>query len=139
MDSATPQPPKPAAPPPPPPAAEAEPTDQELFLAQARQTVKPQCTFCHGLVDKGDKFCRHCGRELGKIPFSYTHAGVAMMFLVLGPLNLFWVWRSPVMSRNTKLFYTALYLGLTVLILIPVIQAVNSIVAVYSGAFSGNF
>lgn len=139
MDSLTPKPPKPPAPPPTPQATGAEPAAQELFLAQARQAVKPQCTFCRGLVDKGDKFCRHCGKELGKIPFSYTHAGVALMFLVLGPLNLFWVWRSPLMSRNTKLFCTVFYLGLTVLILIPVIQAINNIVAVYSGAFTGNF
>jgi|GEM_PF-6737932 len=109
----------------------------ELLAAQ-EQMAKVQCAFCRKMVDKGDKFCRYCGKEVGKVPFRFTHAGAAGMFLVIGPLNLFWIWRSPVMSRNTKIFYTFFYLSLTVMVLIPVVKSLKAIIDLYSGALSGN-
>jgi len=127
------------APKPPQPQQPAPPVLPPELLAVQEAMARVQCAFCRKIVDKGDKFCRYCGKEVGKIPFRFTHAGAAGLFLVIGPLNLFWIWRSPSMSRNTKLFYTAFYLGLTVLVLIPVVKSLKTIIDLYSGAFSGNF
>lgn len=42
------------------------------------------------------------------MPWQYKHWGViAITLLGLGPFSLIYVWRSPVISRNAKIAYTA--------------------------------
>ena len=48
------------------------------------------------------------------MPWQYTHWGVVVITLLgLGPFSLFYVWRSPVISRNAKIAYTGVILLLT--------------------------
>ena len=65
------------------------------------------CPRCHLLIDKTDCFCRHCGRSLkpGQ-SFLYSHTGIIVMSLVLGPLALPFAWLSKRISLTAKIIYT---------------------------------
>ena len=66
------------------------------------------CWSCASLVDAGDNYCKKCGKGQGDhVPWQYKHWGVIVITLFgLGPFTLFYIWRSPVISRNAKLAYT---------------------------------
>jgi hypothetical protein len=79
----------------------------------ATDAEKPAlCWDCGKAIGAGDAYCRFCGRGQGeRVPWQYKHWGVIVITLVgLGPFSLFYLWRSPVISRNTKLVYSALIL-----------------------------
>ena len=71
-------------------------------------TSEPRpCPACHLLIDEGDAFCRHCGRSLkpGQ-SFFYSHAGLLVLALVLGPFALPFVWMSKRISVTAKIIYS---------------------------------
>ena len=72
--------------------------------------VTAVCWSCKGIIDAGDKYCRHCGKGQGRyLPWYYGHAGIIILtFCALGPFSLFLVWRSPILSRAAKWIYTIL-------------------------------
>lgn len=47
------------------------------------------------------------------MPWQYQHLGAIVLTLGLGPFSLFYIWRSPVISRNAKIAYTGFILLLT--------------------------
>ncbi len=65
------------------------------------------CPRCHLLIDQTDCFCRHCGRNLkpGK-GFLFSHTGIILMSLILGPLALPFAWLSKRISLTSKIIYT---------------------------------
>ena len=73
------------------------------------------CPRCHNVVEQQDNYCRWCGRSLkpGR-GFLYTHTGIIILALVLGPLALPAVWLSKVISTPAKWIYTLLLLTLGV-------------------------
>ena len=73
------------------------------------------CWACGAVIDTGDNYCRFCGKGQGeRLPWQYKHWGVIVITLIgLGPFSLFYLWRSPVISRGAKLAYTAAILLLT--------------------------
>ncbi len=72
------------------------------------------CWACGTGLDVGDNYCRKCGKgQGGSIHWYYKHWGAAVLTLALGPFSLFFVWRSPVLSRNAKWAYTAVIALLT--------------------------
>lgn len=79
-------------------------------LSETAETVnhKP-CWDCGTVIDKRDNYCRNCGKGQGhNVPWRYTHQGIIIITLLgLGPFTLFYLWRSPVITRNAKLAYTA--------------------------------
>ena len=65
------------------------------------------CNRCHLLVDAEDHFCRHCGKGLqAGYGFFYSHTGVILMAIVLGPFVLPWVWLSKQMGITAKIIYS---------------------------------
>jgi hypothetical protein len=70
------------------------------------------CWGCGRPIGPEDAYCRFCGRGQGThVPWQYKHWGVITLTLLgLGPFSLFYVWRSPVISRGAKQVYTALIL-----------------------------
>ena len=65
------------------------------------------CPTCHLLIEEGDHFCRHCGRSLkpGE-SFLYSHTGIILMSLILGPFALPFVWLSKRISLAAKIAYS---------------------------------
>lgn len=77
------------------------------------------CWACGAPVGPGDNYCRRCGKGQGaRVPWCYRHWGIILITLLgLGPFSLFYVWRSPLISREGKLAYTALISLATVFVL----------------------
>lgn len=67
------------------------------------------CKSCHLLVDETDNYCRHCGGSLKPgHGFWYSHSGIILLMLVLGPFVLPLVWLSKRISLTAKIIYSAL-------------------------------
>ena len=86
------------------------------------------CSRCHAQIRETDNYCHACGRSLkpGR-GFLFTHAGIILMALVLGPLALPFVWMSKAISSAAKLIYTIVLLVLGVYLVYALWQAVNLI------------
>ena len=62
-----------------------------------------RCWRCHRTIPVDAKFCPHCGRKQAKSQWYYRPIWILVLaFLVIGPLALPLVWRSPFMSRPVK-------------------------------------
>lgn len=87
-----------------------------------------QCWICGGTIDSQDRYCRHCGKGQSKfVPFRYTHAGIILFSLIIGPLVLPFVWNSPVITKTAKIVYTVLNILLLVLFVFAVIGIYTTI------------
>lgn len=69
------------------------------------------CSRCHVEIRETDNYCHGCGKSLkpGR-GFLFTHGGIILMALVLGPLALPFVWMSKVISPVAKIIYTVVLL-----------------------------
>lgn len=69
------------------------------------------CKRCHAPVEETDNYCRVCGHSLkpGR-GFLFTHAGIILMALILGPFALPLVWMSKIISNTAKIIYTLVLL-----------------------------
>ena len=86
------------------------------------------CSRCHAQIRETDNYCHACGKSLkpGR-GFLFTHAGIIIMALVLGPFALPFVWLSKAISLTAKLIYTVLLLLLGVYLVYAIVQAVSII------------
>ena len=86
------------------------------------------CPRCHAQIRETDNYCHACGKSLkpGR-GFLFTHAGIIVMALVLGPFALPFVWMSKAISFSAKLLYTAVLLLLGVYLVYALMQAVSLI------------
>ena len=86
--------------------------------APVSQPQRP-CWACGALIDFGDNYCRSCGKGQGeRLGWQYKQWGIIVITLLgLGPFSLFYLWRSPAISRGAKLVYTAAILMLTFIVL----------------------
>lgn len=86
------------------------------------------------MLDAGDRYCRHCGRgQGGYVTWQYKHWGVIAITLLGGPVSLFFLWRSPVISRNAKFAYTAVIS----LVTLYFIDQLNRLWMAYQSALAG--
>jgi len=97
------------------------------------------CWSCSAGIAPADKFCRHCGNGQGAhIPWYYRPLGLGFLALFgLGPFVLPMVWRSPVLSRNSKLFATALVALFTVWMGWQVVTLMRNVSSALSGNLAG--
>ena len=73
------------------------------------------CWKCKSDIGEFDNYCKYCGAGQGShIPFYYKHIGIILLFFLLGPFNLYFVWRSPALKKTVKIIYTFIFLALTV-------------------------
>jgi len=71
------------------------------------------CKRCQAEVRADDNYCHACGKSLKPgHGFLFTHTGIILMALVLGPFVLPFVWMSRVISPLAKVIYTVLFLVL---------------------------
>ncbi len=83
-----------------------------------------ECPRCHCPVDETDNYCRACGRSLRPgTGFLFTHSGIILLAVVLGPFALPVVWMSKLISTPAKWIYTALLALLTVYLIHAFYQA----------------
>ena len=69
------------------------------------------CKRCHAEIRDTDNYCHACGKSLKPGQgFLFTHAGIILMGLVLGPFALPFVWMSKVISPAAKIIYTVVLL-----------------------------
>ena len=72
------------------------------------------CWKCKSDIGEFDNYCKYCGAGQGKhIPIYYRHIGIILLFFILGPFNLYFVWFSPALKRPAKIIYTIIFLALT--------------------------
>ncbi len=80
--------------------SELESVEQTLF-----------CKRCQAEVRASDNYCHACGKSLKPgHGFLFTHTGIILMGLVLGPFALPFVWMSKVLSPAAKIIYTVILL-----------------------------
>ena len=86
------------------------------------------CTRCHAQIREQDNYCHACGKSLkpGR-GFLFTHGGIILMALVLGPLALPFVWLSKVLSPLAKLIYTLVLVLIGVYLVYGLWQAANMV------------
>lgn len=66
------------------------------------------CPRCHGAIDETDCYCRHCGRPLQpRRGFWFSHWGLLLQVLCIGPFTLVCVWLSRRISWAAKWAWTA--------------------------------
>lgn len=105
-------------------------------MSAIQEIEKIVCHHCYAVLDVGDNFCRHCGALLGGTAGGYRapdraqpdRSGrpakwsegrwmvLAALFLLLGPLALPMLWRSPRFPTVWKIMLTVLVAAITVLI-----------------------
>ena len=72
------------------------------------------CWSCGVHISADDNYCRKCGKGQGPfVDWYYKHWGLVLLTLGCGPFVLYFIWRSPVISRNAKWIYTAVIFLLT--------------------------
>lgn len=100
----------------------------EFSAANASFQEPLLCSRCHAQIRETDNYCHACGKSLkpGR-GFLFTHAGIILMALVLGPFALPFVWLSKAISFSAKLIYTAILLLLGVYLVYALMQAVTLI------------
>lgn len=69
------------------------------------------CKRCHAEIRETDNYCHACGKSLKPgHGFLFTHTGIILMALVLGPFVLPFVWMSKAISPLAKVIYSLLFL-----------------------------
>ena len=65
------------------------------------------CRVCGANISVEDNYCRKCGQGQGRfVHWYYKHFGIVFLTFCAGLFSLYFVWRSPVLSRNAKWAYT---------------------------------
>lgn len=83
-----------------------------------------QCKNCSKIIDVGDNFCRFCGsnQNNNKIvnknqnDFWKSELGIIILTLIMGPISLFYLYKSNTISEESKkkLFIGILFFSLVV-------------------------
>ncbi len=98
------------------------------------------CWKCNGLVEEQDKFCRHCGAGLGgNMPWYYHWWGILVIMVCIGPLALPYVYKSPLLSKAAKSFWTAVICAFTVAVVWLIYYGISKMFAALNAAMTGNF
>lgn len=72
------------------------------------------CWRCKSDIGEFDNYCKYCGAGQGAhLPFYYKNFGIIILFLCIGPFALWFVWKSPALTKTTRWVYTIIMLGLT--------------------------
>ena len=73
------------------------------------ETTPYVCWACGERISDEDNYCRKCGKGQGAfVDWYYRHWGMLVLIFCAGPFALYFVWRSPALSRNAKWIYTGL-------------------------------
>jgi hypothetical protein len=86
------------------------------------------CWHCNGSIEANDAYCRFCGKGQGRsVPFWYTHCGIIVLTLLLGPLAMPFIWKSPKIGKKSRVGYILLNLLITFFMLSLVFSTYSTI------------
>ncbi|MCX5783397.1 MAG: hypothetical protein NTW04_03015 [Elusimicrobia bacterium] len=74
-----------------------------------------KCWSCQKNIDNTDGYCRYCGNGQGScVRYYYKPWGIIVLTILgLGPLTIYHVWRSPVISDMGKILLSLAVLAIT--------------------------
>lgn len=73
------------------------------------------CPRCKKEIDNSDNFCRFCGERQGECTaWYYTLWGVWVLFLLIGPFCLWFLYKSPTKNKTAKFINAIILTGLSV-------------------------
>jgi hypothetical protein len=106
------------------------------LLAQAEAALLPvKCWSCQGKIGLMDNYCRYCGKGQGShASWYYKHWGIILSALMIGPFVLFYVWRSPLISRTAKIIYTVLILTATWWLFVKIKEFASTLMGLMTGS-----
>lgn len=88
--------------------------DGDIARGRDGSTAGRSCWACGAEVPQENNYCGKCGQGQGRfVHWYYRHSGAALLSLAAGPFALYFIWRSPVLSRGAKWAYTAAVCSLT--------------------------
>jgi len=97
------------------------------------------CYRCKKEIDNNDNYCRFCGAGQGSYISWYYHIwGVWILLFVIGPFCLWFLYKSPTISKKAKIINTILILLVSALFCYKFYIAVKSITELYSGLLTGS-
>ncbi len=77
-----------------------------------------KCWNCKSTIESKDSYCRYCGKGQGQtVPFQYTHIGIIILTLLLGPITLPFIWKSPIIDKKSRIVYIIINLIITLIML----------------------
>jgi ribosomal protein L40E len=77
--------------------------------AEENISENPVCWACGAAMPPENNYCGKCGQGRGRfVHWYYKHTGAVFLTLTIGPFALYFIWRSPVLSRGAKCAYTAI-------------------------------
>ena len=77
------------------------------------------CPRCRKEIDSSDNFCRYCGTSLSEgNGFIFSHGGIILLSLLLGPFALPVVWKSKLIGQPAKWIYTGVLFLIGVYLLV---------------------
>ena len=98
------------------------------------------CPRCHTPLTPEDNFCRQCGRSLKPgYGFFYSHTGIILLALVLGPFALPCVLLSKRIGPVAKIIYTLLLVLLGIYLCIACYHIFQLTVSVAQGLMGNGF
>lgn len=76
-----------------------------------------ECYKCKNELLPEHNYCNICGSGQGRyMAWYYKHWGIILLILLTGPIAIFFVIFSPVISKAYKYLYAGVIIGLTVLL-----------------------
>ncbi len=76
-----------------------------------------ECYKCRNQLLPEHNYCSVCGAGQGRyVRWYYKHWGIILLIFLTGPIAIFFVIFSPIISRISKYIYTAVIIGLTILL-----------------------
>lgn len=85
------------------------------------------CKRCQAKIRETDNYCYNCGKTLKRgYGFLYTHTGIILMSLVIGPFALPLVWLSKKIGPLFKIIYTLILLVLGYIFVLMCVRVYSS-------------
>jgi len=92
------------------------------------------CTRCQVKIRATDNYCYNCGKTLKRgYGFLYTHIGIILMSLILGPFALPFVWLSKKIHPFFKIIYTLILLAVGYFLVISCVHIYDTLKDVMKG------
>ena len=89
-----------------------------IYCAEGIQDDAIKCRFCGEMVDlDAAKILNISDEKKQKVPWYFKQGSLIISFLVAGPLMLPLIWFNPKMSQTSKIVWTAVIVGLTLLMI----------------------
>ena len=96
------------------------------------------CYKCKEIIEDKDNYCRFCGAGQGShIPWYYKLWGVWILFFLIGPFCLWFLYKSPSKNKTAKVLNALIIILVSVILGYKVYIALKNIIDIYSMAFSG--